>query len=140
VSPVGPTLNDLLCFRIYRASRVLTRAYAPLLAEVGLTYPQYLVMVLLWEDPDRPLTVGGIGERLDLDSATLTPLLKRLEAVELLHRRRDPADERRVLIELTAAGLALRESAASVPVRVAECLGVTETEGRRLVALIDKLI
>lgn len=102
-------IDDKLCFALYAASHAFTRVYKPLLDEIGLTYPQYLVMVCLWEQDDR--TVGSIGEKLGLESSTLTPLLKRLEALGHLSRSRDPADERVVRIRLTAKGQALRASA-----------------------------
>ena len=106
-------LDQQLCFALYSASGLMTKLYRPLLDPLGLTYPQYLTMLALWER--APSTVGELGEALGLDSATLTPLLKRLEAGGLVTRRRDPADERRVLVEPTAEGQALREQAKSVP-------------------------
>ena len=108
-----PQLDQQLCFALYSASGLMTKLYRPLLDPLGLTYPQYLAMLALWER--APSTVGELGEALGLDSATLTPLLKRLEAGGLVTRRRDPADERRVLVEPTAKGQALREQAKSVP-------------------------
>ncbi|TPL07225.1 MULTISPECIES: MarR family transcriptional regulator [unclassified Mesorhizobium] len=108
-----PRLSDQLCFALYSASGLMTRLYRPLLDPLGLTYPQYLAMLALWER--APSTVGELGEALGLDSATLTPLLKRLEAGGLVTRRRDPADERRVLVEPTAKGQALRERARDIP-------------------------
>ncbi|MDX2088416.1 MAG: MarR family transcriptional regulator [Kofleriaceae bacterium] len=108
-----PRLDDMLCFALYNASRAMTAAYAPLLAELGLTYPQYLVMLLLWERDG--LRVSAIGERLELDSATLTPLLKRLEARELVERRRSTEDERVVEVFLTTAGKRIRKKADAVP-------------------------
>lgn len=106
-------LDLQLCFPLYATSNAVTRAYRPLLEPLGLTYPQYLVMMVLWES--GPLGVGDIGERLFLDSGTLTPLLKRLEAQGRVHRRRDSSDERRVVVELTAEGRALEEVARTVP-------------------------
>lgn len=106
-------LDNQLCFAVYSASLAMTRLYKPLLEELGLTYPQYLVMLALWEQ-DGP-TVSALGERLSLDSGTLTPLLKRLEANALVARVRDVADERRVHITLTAAGRKLKARAAKVP-------------------------
>jgi DNA-binding MarR family transcriptional regulator len=91
----------------------MTRLYRPILDALGLTYPQYLAMLVLWEQ--SPRTVGALGDALDLDSSTLTPLLKRLEAGGLIARHRDPDDERRVIVALTDKGLALREQAARVP-------------------------
>ena len=106
-------LDSQLCFALYAATRAMTQAYAPLLEPLGLTYPQYLVMLVLWEGCGVP--VKHLGERLQLDSGTLTPLLKRLEAQGLVARRRDTDDERVVRIDLTAAGRALRRRAADVP-------------------------
>ena len=99
-------LDEQLCFALYAASLAVTRAYKPLLDELGLTYPQYLVLHALWEADGR--TVGAIGERLALDSSTITPLLKRLEAAGLVVRARDREDERQVRVGLTAAGWAMR--------------------------------
>ena len=106
-------LDRQLCFPLYAASNLVTRRYRPLLAKLGLTYPQYLVMLVLWEHPIQ--SVGDLGDQLHLDSGTLTPLLKRMERADLIRRERDPADERRVLVKLTGAGRRLRESAAEVP-------------------------
>lgn len=108
-------LDRQLCFPLYAAARAVVRAYAPLLADVGLTYPQYLVMLALWDAGGDAMAVGDVGRRVQLDTGTLTPLLKRLEAAGHLRRRRDPADERRVLIELTPQGWALRDRVAHVP-------------------------
>ncbi|MEX8195337.1 MarR family winged helix-turn-helix transcriptional regulator [Comamonas guangdongensis] len=106
-------LDNQVCFALYSASLAMTKLYKPLLDELGLTYPQYLVMLVLWEG-DR-LTVSELGERLHLDSGTLTPLLKRLEAAGLLLRLRDAQDERRVRIALTDAGRDLRAAAEKIP-------------------------
>ena len=106
-------LDHQLCFALYSASLAMTKLYKPLLDELGLTYPQYLVMLVLWEQ-DGPM-VSELGQRLSLDSGTLTPLLKRLEAAGLVSRMRDVADERRVHIHLTAAGRRLKARAARVP-------------------------
>ncbi|MDQ0313955.1 MarR family winged helix-turn-helix transcriptional regulator [Amorphus orientalis] len=106
-------LDRQVCFPLYAATNLITRLYRPVLAKLGLTYPQYLVMLVLWEA--APQSVGGLGEKLYLDSGTLTPLLKRLEQAGLVSRRRDPEDERRVLVDLTEKGAALRADAAEVP-------------------------
>jgi len=106
-------LDNQLCFAVYSASLAMTRLYKPLLDRLGLTYPQYLVMLALWEQDG--LMVSELGERLSLDSGTLTPLLKRIEAAGLVARVRDVADERRVHIMLTAAGRRLKAKAAPVP-------------------------
>lgn len=106
-------LDHQLCFALYSASLAMTKLYKPLLEDLGLTYPQYLAMLVLWENDG--VTVSELGERLHLDSGTLTPLLKRLEAADLLTRLRDVQDERRVLIRLTAAGRRLKTRAARIP-------------------------
>ncbi|MEI9988231.1 MAG: MarR family transcriptional regulator [Aliidongia sp.] len=106
-------LDSQLCFALYSTTHAVTKAYAPLLERLGLTYPQYLVMLVLWES-EGP-TVKELGERLQLDSGTLTPLLKRLEAAGLVRRERDRRDERQVRIGLTEAGAGLRELAGEVP-------------------------
>jgi MarR family transcriptional regulator, organic hydroperoxide resistance regulator len=117
-------LDRQLCFALYTASRAVVRAYAPLLDDAGLTYPQYVTLLVLWEDPDRPRSIGGLGERLHLDSGTLTPLLKRLAAMGYVTRSRDAEDERRVLVTLTDEGLALRDRVAAVPESLLACLGM----------------
>lgn len=123
-------LEDQLCFALYAASRAMTAVYAPLLDALDLTYPQYLVLLVLWDhDGER---VSQIGDRLQLDSATLTPLLKRLEARGLVERRRSTADERVVEVFLTAEGKRLKRRAAEIPTCVFEKSGLTEAE---LVAL-----
>lgn len=105
----GLRLDDQLCFALYAASRAVTQAYQPFLAPLNLTYPQYLVMLVLWEADG--LTVKAIGEKLLLDSGTLTPLLKRLEAAGYISRQRSSLDERQVLIYLSDTGKSLREQA-----------------------------
>lgn len=110
-------LDNQLCFALYAATNRMIRLYQPLLAELGITYPQYLALMVLWER--APCSVGEIGEALDLDSGTLTPLLKRLEAAGFVSRMRDTVDERRVLIELTDAGIKLHQRAIEVPERMA---------------------
>jgi len=110
-------LDNQLCFALYSASLAMTKLYKPLLEELGLTYPQYLVMLVLWEADG--VMVSEIGHRLSLDSGTLTPLLKRLEAAGLISRMRDVQDERRVHIHLTQAGRKLKARAAKVPACVA---------------------
>ncbi|MGO1163015.1 MarR family winged helix-turn-helix transcriptional regulator [Brucella pseudogrignonensis] len=114
-------LSDMVCFAIYSTANALTRAYQPILSKLELTYPQFLVMVILWEQDN--CTVSEIGAKLNLDSGTLTPLLKRLEAAGHLARRRDPEDERQVRITLTDEGRALRIKAADIPEQVFCALG-----------------
>ncbi len=106
-------LDKQLCFALYSTSLAMTKLYNPVLSKLGLTYPQYLVMLALWELDG--VTVSALGERLALDSGTLTPLLKRLESAGLVIRLRDSADERRVLVSLTDAGRRLRQPALNVP-------------------------
>ena len=117
MKPLDPELrlDNQLCFKLYAASRAVTRAYKPMLEALGLTYPQYLVMLVLWEwrtNPPAQPTVKAVGERLLLDSGTLTPLLKRLQQLELIERRRATHDEREVHLGLTVAGAALSEKVA----------------------------
>lgn len=131
-------LDAQLCFPLYAATRAVTRSYAELLDHVGLTYPQYLTLLALWGADESP-TVGELGRRLHLDSGTLTPVLKRLEARDLVVRRRDDADERRVRLEVTDEGWALRERVAEVPLRLASSMGMTQAEGRELRRLLDKV-
>jgi DNA-binding MarR family transcriptional regulator len=133
-------LDEQLCFALYSASRAMTRAYAPLLEPLGLTYPQYLVLLVLWERDGVP--IKQLGERLALDSGTLTPLLKRLAAQDLVERRRGEDDERVVRIHLTAAGRALRSKARKVPMELACRAGydlASERAMRSLVRLRDEL-
>lgn len=123
-------LADQLCFSLYAASRAVTAAYAPLLAPLGLTYPQYLVMLVLWETDGA--SVKQIGEALMLDSGTLTPLLKRLETQGLVRRSRSTTDERVVEIHLTPQGKRLQQKARAVPEKVATCLGASMKDIVRL--------
>jgi MarR family transcriptional regulator, organic hydroperoxide resistance regulator len=134
-------LDRQLCFALYSASLAMTKLYKPLLEPLGLTYPQYLVMLALWEQDG--VTVGQLGERVALDSGTLTPLLKRLEAAGLVQRLRDSADERRVLLQLTPEGRRLRAQAAQVPQAIAAASGCALSEistlTRQLQALRQRL-
>ena len=123
-------LDQQLCFPLYAAANAIGRAYRPLLEPLGLTYPQYLVMLVLWES--APLSVGELGTQLLLDSGTLTPLLKRLEAAGLVQRRRDPEDERRVVIDLKAAGRQLKAKARAVPEALACRVLATPIDALRL--------
>lgn len=132
-------LDRQVCFPLYAAGRAVTRRYAVLLAEVGLTYPQYLSMLALWE-AEEPMSVGELGDRLRLDSGTLTPVLKRLEAAGHVVRRRDPGDERRVLLDVTDAGWALRSEVADVPERLLAGMDLPVAKVRQLRALLDELI
>ena len=134
-------LDKQLCFALYSASLAMTKVYKPLLAPLGLTYPQYLVMLALWEDDAR--TVSALGDKLALDSGTLTPLLKRLEAQGQLSRERDAADERRVIVRLSDAGRKLKIRARGVPPGIARATGCELAEiadlTRQLTAMRDAL-
>ena len=132
-------LDRQLCFPLYAATNLLNRLYGPVLRPLGLTYPQYLVMLVLWEQ--APQTVGALGARLHLDSGTLTPLLKRMEAAGFVSRARDPEDERRVVIDLTPRGRALRADALHVPHTIArgrtpEGIDALRDQVRTLVAML----
>ncbi len=135
--PEALRLSEQLCFAIYSTAHALNRAYRPLLAELGLTYPQYLVMLVLWEE--EGLTVKEIGDRLHLDSGTLTPLLKRLEAVGFVARTRDAEDERQVRIRLTPAGHELRTKAECIPREIAAASGLSLADIQKLKADILRL-
>jgi len=130
-------LDDQFCFALYAASRAVTGLYRPVLDQLGLTYPQYLVLLVLWER--GPVPVRDLGLALSLDYGTLTPLLKRLEAHGLLRRERSAADERSVLISLTADGAALQERARSVPPFAARAMGLDPAEYDLLRALLRRL-
>jgi MarR family transcriptional regulator, organic hydroperoxide resistance regulator len=130
-------LDRQLCFALYAASRAVTRNYAPILDDVGLTYPQYVALLALWERPADPMTVGELGRRLRLETGTLTPLLKRLDALGHVRRIRDTVDERRVLVELTDQGTALRDQMVSVPETLVRASGLTLTE---VIELRERLV
>jgi DNA-binding MarR family transcriptional regulator len=132
-----PSFSDQVCFDLYAASRAVTNAYRPVLSELGLTYPQYLVMVLLWEEDN--CSVGRIGQRLSLDSSTLSPLLKRLQAMDLVTRTRATADERLMIIGLTERGRQMQDEAAHVTVDICEATGITVTEQLELVGRLREL-
>jgi DNA-binding MarR family transcriptional regulator len=132
-------LDAQLCFPLYAATRAVTRRYGDLLAEVELTYPQYLTLLALWESDDA-LSVGALGGRLRLDSGTLTPLLKRLESAGLVVRRRDANDERRVLVEVTDEGWALRERVAHVPEELFASIDLSDSEAKQLRRLLGKVL
>lgn len=135
-------LDHQLCFALYSASLAIGKVYKPLLDGLGLTYPQYLVMLALWERDG--LSVGELGARLHLDSGTLTPLLKRMETAGHVTRLRDVADERRVLVQLTAAGRGLKARATDIPACLVQASGCTLGElaelTRRVQGLRDRLV
>jgi DNA-binding MarR family transcriptional regulator len=134
-------LDNQICFAVYSAAHAFNRVYKPLLDRLGLTYPQYLVMLVLWERDDVPLK--DIGEKLFLDSGTLTPLLKRLETAQLVKRTRSTEDERQVLIALTPQGHALKDKARAVPQSILAASDCTVSElvamKNEIVALRDRL-
>lgn len=130
-------LCNQLCFAVYSTAHAFNRLYKVHLDAIGLTYPQYLVMLTLWEGDN--LTVKDLGERLDLDSGTLTPLLKRLETAGLVRRARDPRDERLVRLSLTDPGTALREKAQAIPQAIAAAAGCSPRELMALRAALLKV-
>jgi MarR family transcriptional regulator, organic hydroperoxide resistance regulator len=127
-------IDEQLCFALYASSRAMTGRYRPILDDLGLTYPQYIVMLVLWEE--GTVTVNQLGRRLQLDSGTLSPLLKRLESVGYVTRRRRLEDERSVEIGLTDRGLQLRQQAESIPGRLCEIVQLSYAERSEL---IDRL-
>ncbi|MBL7257841.1 MarR family winged helix-turn-helix transcriptional regulator [Paractinoplanes lichenicola] len=135
---VNPSaLEQMVCFQLYAASRAMTGIYRPLLEPHGLTYPQLLVLVALWDN--GPTTVRDLGHQLHLDSGTLSPLLKRLETAGHLTRTRGSADERTVLIELTTSGLGLRDTLSYIPARIACAVDLTEAEFHQLIDLLGRV-
>lgn len=127
-------LENQLCFPLYACSREIIRLYKPFLDEIGLTYTQYIVMMVLWER--KLVTVKKLGGLLYLDSGTLTPLLKKMAAAGLLTRRRDKEDERSVLVELTEAGEQLRDRAAKIPGKIAACVPLNKEDASELYRLL----
>jgi DNA-binding MarR family transcriptional regulator len=136
-------LDSQLCFKLYAASRAVIRGYKPMLDQLGLTYPQYLAMLVLWEwqeaAPEQP-TVKALGERLALDSGTLTPLLKRLEQLQLVQRQRSARDEREVHLSLTPAGKDLREQVGPLKARLLCDSGVDLNRLNQLREGLDQLL
>ena len=131
-------LENQVCFALAVASRSVIALYRPVLEPMGLTHPQYLVMLALWEQ--SPRTVAGLGRALELEPATLSPLLKRLEASGLIKRNRDPRDERMLRVELTDAGVALREQALTIPPRIIQRLGLELSELENLRTVLRSVI
>jgi len=133
----APRLDRQVCFALYSASRAATAVYRPVLEDLGLTYPQYLVMLVLWEN--EPRGVKELGDELGLDSGTLSPLLKRLESLGLVERRRSGEDERRVAVHLTISGRELSGKAGAIPQRLAEAAGLTAQELDQLRQTLGRL-
>lgn len=127
-------LDNQICFPLYALSKEITRQYTPFLNALDLTYPQYLVMLVLWEQGEQ--TVNQIGAKLHLDSSTLTPLLKRLQVKNLVQRERNQTDERTVMISSTESGKSLEHQASEIPLKIANCLNLNETE----IAVLHKII
>jgi DNA-binding MarR family transcriptional regulator len=135
--PDALSLSNQLCFTVYATAHAFARVYRPLLEPLGLTYPQYLVMLALWEEDGR--SVGAIGHALQLDSGTLTPLLKRLQGLGLVRRERAGDDERRVVVRLTPAGQALKARASGVPAGVLCAMGGDMAEVSAVKAGLERL-
>ncbi|TYS14146.1 MarR family transcriptional regulator [Rossellomorea vietnamensis] len=131
-------LENQICFLLYAASREMTKQYKPILEDLDVTYPQYLVLLLLWEH--ESLTVKGMGEKLFLDSGTLTPMLKRMEEQGLLVRERSDEDQRSVLVKLTSEGQNLKQKAADIPGRILSLAGSTEEENKVLKSSLLRLL
>ncbi len=131
-------LENQLCFPLYAAAKEVVKKYKPLLDGTGLTYTQYVTMMVLWEE--KALNVTALGKRLFLDSGTLTPLLKKLEAAGLVTRRRDGADERSVIIGITDKGLKLKEETVDIPAKMAGCLNIDAEEAKALYGLLHKIL
>ena len=134
-------LENQICFPLYATSRLITKLYTPLLDTLDITYPQYLVLLVLWKEDNK--TVSDISEQLILDSNTLTPLLKRMEKKQLIHRKRSETDERKVVISLTEKGIALKEDAACIPTQIFEQVddgSKSVEEARQFKDTLDKLM
>jgi DNA-binding MarR family transcriptional regulator len=131
------TLENQLCFAVYSASHAFTKVYRPLLADLGLTYPQYLVMLVLWEK--RVASVTEIGTALGLDTGTLSPLLKRLEKTGYIRRERSKADERQVAIHLTTSGDTLKDQASNVLKKIGQSTGCSLDQAQALLATLHTL-
>lgn len=131
-------LRNQLCFPLYAASKEVVRLYKPFLDEIGLTYTQYIAMMALWES--RSLSVKELGERLYLDSGTLTPLLKKMEAQGLVTRTRSAADERSVIVTLTEQGEALKQRAVQVPAKMSKCILLSDEEAKTLYDLLYRVL
>ena len=131
-------ISNQLCFPLYAASREVIKAYKPFLEELDLTYTQYIAMMVLWER--KSVIVKEMGEMLYLDSGTLTPLLKKMEAKGLLTRTRSTEDERNLVVKVTEAGMALREKALDIPEKMRSCSRLTNEEARTLYPILMKLL
>ncbi len=131
-------LENQLCFPLYACSKEIIRKYKPLLDPLGITYTQYITLMALWEEDN--ITVKALGERIYLDSGTLTPLLKKMEVQKLIKRLRSTSDERNVYISLTEEGQALKEKAAAVPQQIGSCLSLSPKEASSLHQILHKIL
>ncbi|MDO4280428.1 MAG: MarR family transcriptional regulator [Peptococcaceae bacterium] len=131
-------LDNQLCFPLYACAKEIVRRYTPFLDALGLTYTQYIAMMVLWEE--KALSAKALGKRLFLDSGTLTPMLKRLEQKQLLERHRDTGDERVLIVSITEAGEALREKALRVPEQMAECVHLSPQDAAELYRILHTLL
>lgn len=131
-------LENQLCFPLYACAKEVVRRYAPLLEPLGLTYTQYIAMMVLWEH--KSVTVKELGKKLYLDSGTLTPMLKKMEKAGWLVRERSKSDERVVVVTITSAGEQLQEKAADIPIRMSQCIRLESDNGMRLYSLLNELL
>ena len=131
-------LDNQLCFPLYACAKEIVRRYKPYLEEIALTYTQYITMMVLWEESQ--INVKELGERLYLDSGTLTPVLKRLEQKKLITRQRDVRDERSLIVTLTDEGIKLREKAVEVPYKMAGCVTLDEKDAKDLYRILHKML
>lgn len=131
-------LENQLCFPLYSASREVVKKYRPYLSEIGLTYTQYITMMVMWEE--KEITVKELGEKLFLDSGTMTPVLKSLEKKSLVARNRSEIDERSVIVKITEKGEELKEIAKEIPLKIASCVGLMPEEAKELYQLLYKIL
>ncbi len=132
------SLENQLCFPLYAASKEVVKRYKPFLDEIGLTYTQYIVMMVLWEQ--KSINVKTLGEYLFLDSGTLTPVLKKMEADDLLERKRAKDDERNVIVTLTQKGIDLREKAIDIPAKIGKCVNISKEDAIELHRILHELL
>ena len=133
-------LENQLCFPLYACSRETIKLYTPYLDQLGLTYTQYIAMLVLWERKSMTVKVKELGECLYLDSGTLTPLLKKLEAKGLVSRKRSSADERNLIVTITETGLRMRDDAVTIPTQMAKCVKLDSQEAQTLYRLLYKML
>lgn len=131
-------IDNQLCFALYASSKALIKIYKPLLDELGITYTQYITLLVLWEQDN--ITVKELGSKLYLDSGTLTPLLKKLETLGIIHRERDPKDERNVFVKLTPKGMGMKDEALEIPQKAFCSTGLTIDEAAALKQKLNELL